>query len=380
VNGVPVARIFGIEIRVQLAWVLPLALVGVLAVDPIQQSSQNIDPVVAWGLAAMIAAAFFLSSLVHDLVHAVVARSRGVPVSAIVVSFFVNNGSPFDPTAANPRDDLAIAASAPLASLAIAGVCGVLATVAATAGSELDLLAIPLAALFVLNALLGGVNLMPAYPLDGGRIIRAIAWRRTGSERSGWRAAALTGRITGLVAVGAGLAITLFGSTNIGLVTVVTGWFIMLSARTIRDRLRVDDLIGDLHVRDAMEPSTITVHPNLTLDTIAGQLLNPESGTIAVPVTDGDAVVGMVGPRQVNRLRRDKWAETHVADVMIRPPRLTIVTADMPLPEAVAALQRANVDGLPVVEDGRLTGVVTRLGVGKVVTDRMPKVEARRRL
>jgi CBS domain-containing protein len=129
-----------------------------------------------------------------------------------------------------------------------------------------------------------------------------------------------------------------------------------------------------------MEPSTITVHPNLTLDTIAGQLLNPESGTIAVPVTNGDAVVGMVGPRQVNRLRRDKWAETHVADVMIRPPRLTIVTADMPLPEAVAALQRANVDGLPVVEDGRLTGVVTRLGVGKVVTDRMPKVEARRRL
>jgi Zn-dependent protease/predicted transcriptional regulator len=380
VIGVPIARLFGIEIRVQLAWILPLALVAVLAVDEIQTTSPALEPLTAWGLGAMVAAAFFLSSLVHDLVHAVVARSRGIQVSAIAVSFF-GGSTPLDPTAPNPRDDLAIAASGPLASLAIAGASGVLAVVAAGLGGDLGLLAVPLVALLVLNAILGGINLVPAYPLDGGRIIRAIAWRRTGSEVSGWRAAVLSGRISGFAGVIIGLGILLFlGSTTDGAMIALSGWFLILSARTIRDRLRVDELIGDLHVRDAMEPATITVHSGLTLDTFASQLMDGASGTTAVPVTEDDRVVGLVGLRQVNRLRRDKWPETRVGDVMVKPPRLPLLSADDPLPTAVAGLQRANVDGLPVLADGRLVGLVTRPGVGKVVAERMPKVGSGRKL
>ncbi|MBI3750216.1 MAG: hypothetical protein HY263_00985, partial [Chloroflexi bacterium] len=147
--GVPVARILGIEIRVQLAWILPLALVGVLAYDQIHTVSPDLEAATAWGLGAAVAAAFFLSSLVHDLVHAVVARSRGIPVQSIAISFF-GGATPLDPTAPNPRDDLAIAASGPLASLAIAGACGVLAGVTAGLGGDLALLAVPLAALLVL--------------------------------------------------------------------------------------------------------------------------------------------------------------------------------------------------------------------------------------
>jgi len=378
--GVPIARMFGIEIRVQLAWILPLALVAVLAVDEIQTTSPALDSLTAWGLGAMVAAAFFLSSLVHDLVHAVVARSRGITVSAIAVSFF-GGSTPLDPTAPNAADDLAIAASGPLASLAIAGASGVLAVVAAGLGGDLGLLAVPLVALLVLNAILGGINLVPAYPLDGGRIVRAIAWRRTGSEQSGWRAAVLTGRISGFAGVVIGLAILLFlGNTTDGAMIALSGWFLILSARTIKDRLRVDELIGDLHVRDAMEPATITVHSGLTLDTFASQLMEGTSGTTAVPVTEDDRVVGLVGLRQVNRLRRDKWPQTRVGDVMVKPPRLPLLSADDPLPTAVAGLQRANVDGLPVLADGRLVGLVTRPGVGKVVAERMPKVGSGRKL
>jgi CBS domain-containing protein len=97
-------------------------------------------------------------------------------------------------------------------------------------------------------------------------------------------------------------------------------------------------------------------------------------------VTEDDRVVGLVGLRQVNRLRRDKWPETRVGDVMVKPPRLPLLSADDPLPTAVAGLQRANVDGLPVLADGRLVGLVTRPGVGKVVAERMPKVGSGRKL
>jgi Zn-dependent protease/predicted transcriptional regulator len=377
VNGVPVARIFGIEIRVQLAWVLPLALVAALAVDEIQTTQPALEPLTAWGLGLMVAAAFFVSSVVHDLVHAVVARSRGVPVTAIAVSFF-GGSTPLDPSSPRPADDLAIAASGPLASLAIAGASGLLAVVTGALGGSLGFLAIPLAALLVLNTLLGGINLVPAYPLDGGRIIRAIAWQRTGSERSGWRAAATSGRISGFAALAIGVGVVLAGNTTNGAMIALSGWFLILSARTIRDRVKVEELIGDAHVRDAMEPATVTVHPGLTLDTFAAQLLDAESGTTAVPVTDGDGVVGVIGVRQVNRIRRDRWPQTRVADAMVKPPRVAFLAPDDPLPGAVAALQRANLDGLPVVEDGRLVGMVTRITVGKVVSERLPRAESSR--
>jgi len=375
--GVPVARIFGIEIRVQLAWILPLALVSALAVDEIQTTQPNLEPLTAWGLGLMVAAAFFVSSVVHDLVHAVVARQRGIPVQAIAVSFF-GGSTPLDPTAPEPSDDLAIAASGPLASLAIAGAAGVLALATGALGGGLGFLAIPLAALLVLNALLGGINLVPAYPLDGGRIIRALAWRRTGSEQTGWRAAAASGRISGVLAIAIGVLVLLSGNTTNGAMIALSGWFLILSARTIRDRVRVEELIGDAFVRDAMEPATVTVHPNLTLDTFAAQLLDGESGTTAVPVTDGDDVVGLIGIRKVNRIRRDRWAQTRVADAMITPPRLVLLGPGDPLPGAVASLQRANADGLPVLDDGKLAGIMTRVTVGKLVSQRLPKADTRR--
>jgi Zn-dependent protease/predicted transcriptional regulator len=374
VTGVPIARLFGIEIRVQFAWIIPLALVGVLAVDQIQTTNENLDPATAWGLGALVAAAFFVSSLVHDLVHAIVARSRGIPVTAIAVSFF-GGSTPQDPSAPSPSDDLAIAASGPIASLAIAGACGVLAGASAALGGELGLLAIPLAALLILNVLLGAINLVPAYPLDGGRIVRAIAWRRTGSEQSGWRAAATSGRICGLAAVALGVGLLLIGSSTNGAMIALSGWFLILSARTIRDRIRVDELIGDLHVRDAMGEASVTVHPGLTLDTFASQLLNEESGVTAVPVTEDDKVVGLIGVRQVNKVARGKWADTRVGSIMVQPPRLRFLAPGDPLPAAVASIQQANVDGLPVLEDGALVGILSRAGIGKVVADRMRKVE-----
>ena len=375
--GVPVARIFGIEIRVQVAWILPLALVSALAVDEIQTTQPNLEPLTAWGLGLLVAAAFFVSSVIHDLVHAVVARQRGVPVQAIAVSFF-GGSTPLDPTAPNAADDLAIAASAPLASLAIAGASGVLALLTGALSGDLGFLAVPLTAMLVLNALLGGINLVPAYPLDGGRIIRALAWRRTGSEQKGWRAAAMSGRVSGVLAVAIGVLVLLAGSTTNGAMIALSGWFLILSARTIRDRVRVEELIGDAFVRDAMQPASVTVHANLTLDTFAAQLLDGESGTTAVPVTDGDDVVGVIGIRQVNRIRRDRWPQTRVADAMVTPPRMVLLKPEDPLPGAVAELQRANLDGLPVLEDGKLSGLMTRVSVGKLVSQRLPQAETGR--
>jgi Zn-dependent protease/CBS domain-containing protein len=367
--GIPIARIFGIEIRVQLGWVLVLALIAVIAVGQLSVVDPQLETEVTWILGGLVALGFFVSSISHDLAHALVARRRGVEVSTIGVAFF-GGSTPFDPTSPNPGDDAAIALSGPLTSIGIAGLlfAGSVAVVSVT--REFNAAAGVLSVLVLLNLLLGLINLVPAYPLDGGRIVRDLAWRRTGSERTGWRAAYFTGRFTGLLVITIGIVMLLPRGDVTGAMVALTGWFLILSANAVRDRVRLDDLVGGHTVSEAMEAEPATVHPGLTVDTFAAQLLDGASPVTAVPVVEGEEVVGLLGVGQVRRLLPRRWATTRVADVMVRPPRLTFLAPGDALKGALERMQRTGLDGLPVLEDGRLAGVLTRRGMARFVQGR----------
>jgi Zn-dependent protease/CBS domain-containing protein len=371
VTGVPVARILGIEIRVQLGWVIVLALIGVIAVGQVGLVAPDLEGPLTWVLGGVVAIGFFVSSVAHDLAHALVARRRGIDVAAIAVSFF-GGATPLDPTAENPSDDLAIAASGPLVSLAIGVGLLVVTLTAATIEGGFGPAPAVLTVLVFLNLVLGLVNLVPAYPLDGGRIVRALAWRYSGSERSGWGAAALSGRVSGIVTIVIGLVVLFLDDAATGAMIALTGWFLILSSNALRSRLRLDDLVSQFRVSDAMEPDPATIQPNLTVDTFADQLLDGESAMTAVPVVHDDQVVGLLGVGQVRRLRRRDWLTTRVEDVMARPPKLTVLRPDQPLKRALDALQGTGLDGLPVVEEGgRLIGVLTRRSLGRLLTERI---------
>lgn len=367
--GVPIARIFGIEIRVQLGWILVLALIAVIAVGQLEAVSPGLESAVSWLLGGIVALGFFLSSISHDLAHALVARRRGVDVQAIGVAFF-GGSTPFDPSSPNPGDDTAIAISGPLTSIGIAAALFGVSLGVVSLGPAFEAAVAVLSVLILLNLLLGVVNLVPAYPLDGGRIVRDLAWRRTGSERSGWRAASFSGRVSGFVVIAIGIALLLPDGDVTGAMVALTGWFLILSANAVRDRVKLDDLVGGYTVAEAMEVDLVTVQPNLTVDTFAAQLLDGESPTTAVPVVEGDAVVGLLGIGQVRRLRPSAWASTRVADVMARPPRLTYLAPGDALRASLERIQKAALDGLPVLDDDKLVGVLTRRAIASFVQRR----------
>jgi Zn-dependent protease/CBS domain-containing protein len=367
--GVPIARVFGIEIRVQLGWIIVLALIAVIAVGELTTLDPDLPNHIAWALGGLVAFGFFVSSVTHDMAHAIVARRRGVDVRSIAVSFF-GGATPLDPSSTDPRHDAVIAASGPIASLVIGGVLFVLTVGAIALGDQFAAAAGVLSVLVFLNLILGFVNLVPAYPLDGGRIVRDIAWRRSGSEQSGWRAASRSGRITGFIVIGIGIGYLFVEGGATGAMVALTGWFLILSANSVKDRVRLEELVGSHLVAEAMEPDPVTVTPTLTVDTFATQLLDRESPLTAVPVLRGDEIVGLLGVSQVRRIRRNDWATTRVEDVMVKPPKLVLLDPAEPLKGALERIHRLGVDGLPVVDDGRLVGVVTRRGVGKFVAER----------
>jgi Zn-dependent protease len=366
--GIPIARIFGIEIRVQLGWAVVLALVAFIAVGQLNAVDPTLEDAVAWLLGGIVAIGFFISSVSHDLAHALVARRRGIDVRSIGVSFF-GGATPLDPSSPDPGDDAAIAASGPLVSLGIGALVFGGLVVVVFVGKQFNAAAGVLSVLVFLNLVLGLVNLVPAYPLDGGRIVRDLAWRRSGSERSGWRAAWRTGRMTGLIVIGVGVAFLVAQGDMTGAFIALTGWFFVLSSNSVRDRIKLDDLVGGRLVRDAMEEVQVTVHPNLTVDTFAAQLLDGATPMSAVPVMDGGAIVGLLGVTQVRRIRRPDWAKTRVADVMVKPPKLTFLAPTDPLRVGLERIYKAGLDGLPVTEDGTLLGVLTKRGISLFVHD-----------
>lgn len=368
--GVPIARIMGIEIRVQLGWVFVVALVAALAVIQVGTAVPSLPGPVQWVLGGAVGVAFFISAMLHDLGHALMARRRGVVVESILVSFF-GGTTPADATSPVAGDDLAIAASGPIVSVVLGIVLALIALGLDSLGTEMGVaLGQIIVVLAVLNILIGLVNVIPAYPLDGGRIVRALAWRRSGAINDGWRTAASTGRLSGLVAVSIGAGLFMAGEITNGAMVALSGWFLILSSRAIRERQKVDTLIGDLVVSDAMERDPTTVQPGLTVDTLAGQLLDAETPTTSIPVMEGASVVGMLGVREVRRLRRGAWGLTRVGDAMAKPPRMVALDPSAGLVDGVERLHRSGLDGLPVVLDGVLQGVLTRRSVGQVVHER----------
>jgi CBS domain-containing protein len=154
----------------------------------------------------------------------------------------------------------------------------------------------------------------------------------------------------------------------------LTGWFFVLSSNQVRDRIRLDDLVGGRVVTDAMELAATTVSPNLTVDTFAAQLFTGESPVTAVPVEDEDQVVGLVGITQVRRIPRAQWPSTRVGDLMAKPPKLVFLAPSEPLKQGLERIYRAGLDGLPVIEDGRLLGVLTKRGIGRFIAQQSTPV------
>lgn len=364
-NGIPVARILGFEVRLHLSWLFIVAIVTVTVASRLTQFEPGIDPVMSWAIGLVGSLGFMLTVVAHELAHAVVARGDGYDPRVIVVHF-VGSPAAVDIVASSPRAEARVALAGPLVSLVIGAVCVGLALGLLSVNRALGPVADVLVIVGALDLILAAVSLVPAFPLDGGRLVRAAAWARTGDQRAGTRAAGRVGRFAGGVAMVAGLGIIIGGSPLDGIMVGLAGWFLMATARSLERWLVLDGLVAGMSVGEAMEQEIETISPQLTLDTVAAGVLD---GSVmpALPVVRDDVVIGLVGAAQVRGVAPRNWPSTRIEDVMVGGPDLPTARMDDRLADALDRLRLSRLDGMPVLDGTILRGVLTRRSIAALI-------------
>jgi Zn-dependent protease/CBS domain-containing protein len=367
-GGVPIARLFGIEIRIAPAWTVLVALVAVIGAQQATAAAPDLPPVAEWAVGVVVAVAFLASVVGHELAHALVGRRRGVPVTSIALGF-LGGLAPLAIQGDRPRDEVAIALVGPGVSLG-------LGAIAIAIGSLLEALApstMPIAdgllVIGALNLLLCGFSLVPAMPLDGGRVVRGLAWAWSDDRDRAARITARIGRMAGWLIIGVGASLAVADFAPAGLLAIALGWLLTTSSRTVERRLELELMLRGMRVSDAMKGDVPWVGPNLTIDTFAARFEGPDA-VAALPVVDDEQVVGVLGRRRLRRLGRRRFDRTRVEEIMAVPPQAPFLAPSDALWDAVELFNEGGLDGLAVALDGRLAGLVTRDGLADAIRAR----------
>lgn len=372
-GGVPIARLFGIEIRISLGWAVLAALVTVIGAEQAAIMAPGIASPVQWVIGVAVALGFLASVVAHELAHALVGRRRGVPSNSIQLGF-AGGLAPLSIQARRPADELAIALAGPLLSLAVALVALPVAIVMGLAGPGLGAVAGGLAVVGGLNFILGLVSLVPGLPLDGGRVVRALAWARSGDPDRAGRFTARVGRLFGWATVGVGIATVLAGQLAGGLLLLSLGWLVASGGRAFDRRLDLEILLRGATVGEAMQADGPKIRPSLTVDTFADRFQGPDAVT-AIPVVEGDVVLGVIGARRLQRLGRRRFGSVRASEVMAVPPEAPFLAPGDALWDAVDTLNVSGLDGMAVLDDGLFVGMVVRQSIADLIRRRQEERE-----
>ena len=331
-SQIKVGTVFGVELGLHYSWLVIALLITFSLVAQFHAVNRNWSEALVWTTAIISGLLFFASLFAHELSHALVAKARGLPIHKITL-FLLGGVAQIEKEATDPKTEFWMAIVGPFTSgllgvilLACARIAGWVPQVSPdTPGTAL------LVWLGYINLSLGAFNMIPGFPLDGGRVLHAILWWAMGDARRSTWVAAVVGQI---IAV---LFIT-FG-------------------------------IRGLLVKDVMSSECSKIDRSMPVDEfIHDQLLR--SGRRCFLVMEGDKLVGLITANEVRTLHADRWPYTTVRELMRPINTIHVVTPDMPASEAVEIMGREDVNQLPVVSNGQVEGIVTRAALLEVLRSR----------
>jgi Zn-dependent protease/predicted transcriptional regulator len=356
-NAIQLFSINGFKIRLDPSWFIIAALV-------IWSLSQQYFPSILPGasqttyfimsLVAMLC--FFASLLLHELAHSVVARSFGVEIKNITL-FIFGGVAELESEPQSATAEFTIALAGPAMSLSLAFGFWVLAQVSSIAYPA-EAPTLVLSYLALLNLILAIFNLVPAFPMDGGRVLRAYLWHRSGDILSATETAAKSGRTFAYLLMAFGLWSLFQGAVVTGLWQLMIGGFVLMAARSSYQTQLARLAFDHKSVRDLMTENPITVGPEVTLSEFVNKIML-QSGVSFVPVVDAGMLLGHMGPAVLSAIDRENWGSIRVGDVFSGLDDASAVAPDVSVQDLIALIGKTGRRKFMVVDDHKLLGVIS---------------------
>lgn len=369
-GDIRLGRLFGVQIALHLSWFVIALLLMFSLTQRFRELHVGWSAAAVWTTASATALLFFVTLVLHELSHALVARSRGLPVRSITL-FALGGVAEIEKEAGDPGTEFWMGIAGPLVSLAIG--LGCLSAAHGLGWVVLTEPATPALAALVwlgyINVSLALFNMIPAFPMDGGRILRALLWRLGGDVARATRAAARVGQIVAVGFILLGLSQFLTGAGFAGLWIGFIGWFLLSAAGSSYGQADLKEMLRGIRVGEVMRRDYLLVDGHINLEDFALKFLM-RMGSRCFMVTRKGCVVGLITLRDVKAVPRARWRYTTVDDAMQPLERVRSVSPSAPLDESLEIMGRDDVHQLPVLERGRLLGVISRGAILQLLKDR----------
>ncbi len=361
-SQIKLGHISGIEIGLHYSWLIIALLISFSLAGHFHSVRPDWSVEITWIAAILTSIFFFITLLLHELAHSIVAKSRGLRVRAITL-FALGGVSQIESEAPDARSEFWIAIVGPLTSLVIGGVLLGLARLSGAAAigpsSPVDAVLLWLG---YINLALAAFNMIPGYPLDGGRVLRSLLWWITHNADRATRLASQVGQVVAFLFILYGVFRFFVGANFGGLWMAFIGWFLLDAARSSYMQVSIAAGLRDRHVADIMERDCPAVPGYLSVrDFIDVHLLHTNSACFLVMQNNEPA--GLVTANEARKVARDQWEQTSVQSIMRPLNSLPAVTPEMPVLKAMEVMTRENVNELAVVANGHFEGIFSRLQV-----------------
>jgi Zn-dependent protease/CBS domain-containing protein len=356
-NGIRIGRLFGIEVAIHPSWFLVLVFFTyTLARGFFPRAYPGWSPAAIWTTAGVATLLLFASVLAHEFGHSLVARSQGLPVRRITL-FILGGVSQLTREPDSPGREAWMAIAGPLVSLAIGA--GSLAAAYLLPGPQ-EVVAV-LAYLGVTNLALVVFNLLPGFPMDGGRVLRAILWRTSHDMARATRRAAVVGQVFAWAFVALGVAEILLTGSLTGIWLILVGWLLIQASRQAARQSEMDSALSGVSAARLMTEPESWISPYTTLDWAAKDRLRDwDTRCLPVAAEDPEAEYGgLMCARDLQRAARERYDRDRVRDVMTPALKVPTVSPDTQATEVLRLLRERQTDRAVVVDaGGRLLGFI----------------------
>ncbi len=363
-QGLTLGSYRGIRIGLDYSWFIMFVLVVfILANYFFPQNIEGLSVGASWLLSVIAALLFFFSILMHEFAHAIAAQKRNVDISEIIL-FIFGGLAKMKKEPERARDEFVIAGAGPLCSF-ILGVMFLLAAFLLESMVSTGVYSV-LWYIGYLNILLVIFNMVPGFPLDGGRMLRAVIWHYSGNLRKSTRIVSNLGQIFAFFLMFTGVLVLFGGSVIVGVVWIFVGMFLLQSAKSGYYMVAMREGLSGIPVKKIMTTNPSTVHPDISLRNLVNEYFFKNRFS-CFPVMKRDEFVGLVEINQIKAVDRAQWEFTRVSDVMTPREALRTVEPDTDAYDVLMQMIDAGSGRLPVLDKGELIGIISRKDIMQFV-------------